>query len=240
MATNNPKVSAYIPPHIFDRFKNFYEERQLSMSQAVAVIFAEYFQIDEQVNHDSKLPSGLLTDRLTTVEQKLTSLENHQSESISELLSELRNLTTRVSGLEQNSDSISKIESQFKTHSNQLNLLENDHQANYIKAIEPSELPDSLLSESLAESIDISPLQPLVGKTLALRLNVTEGVLSKGRVKIDSNAFYDWLKEKDPDGIQWIPVEKTEKFRKGYAPAEDTPSELLDRLLAWRIQNKIV
>ena len=112
--------------------------------------------------------------------------------------------------------------------------------SNYIEAIKPSEPLDSSLSEVLAEPINISPLQPLVGKTLALRLNVTEGVLSKGRVKMASDAFYDWLKEKDPDGIQWIPVEKTEKFRKGYVPTEDTPSELLDKLLTWRIQNKIV
>jgi len=240
MATNNPKVSAYISPHIFDRFKEFYEERQLSMSQAVAVIFAEYFQLEEQVNHDSKLPSGLLTDRLVAIEQKLTSLETYQSDSVSELLSEFRNLTTRVSNLEQNLDSSNKIESQSKTHSNQLNLLETDHQSNYIKAIESSEPLDSSLSKLPANPINTSLLQPLVGKALALRLNVTEGALSKGRVKMDSDVFYDWLKKKDPDGVQWIPVEKTEKFRKGYVPDENTSSELLDKLLAWRIQNNIV
>ena len=236
MPTNNPKVSAYVPQHIFDRFKNFYEERQLSMSQSVAIILSEYFQIEEQVNHDSDLPSGLLTDRLTAIEQKLTSLEIYQSESVSELLSEFRNLTTRVSGLEQNLDLSNRIEGQSNTPPNQLNLLETDNQANHNKDIDSSEPTSSLLSKPIA----LSDFKPLQGKHLATRLDVNPGVLSANKTKMKEDIFYNWLSQKDPDGILWKFVEKTGDYPKGYVPAADTPSELLDRLLAWLTENKTV
>lgn len=47
MPTDNPKISAYVPQLIFDKFKQFQEERELSMSQTVIVILSEYFGIQE-------------------------------------------------------------------------------------------------------------------------------------------------------------------------------------------------
>ena len=240
MPTNNPKVSAYVPQHIFDRFKAFYGERQLSMSQAIAVILSEYFQLDQQVNHDSKLLGSLLTDRLTTLEDKLISLENYQSESTSELLSEFRNLTTRVSSLEQNLDSSNKINSQSKAHPNQLSLLETDYQSDHAEVTKSSEPDGSLLSNLPSKPTDISSFQPLSGKFLALRLNVQTGSLSANKTKMKEGRFHDWLREKDPDGIQWKFIEKTEDNPSSYVPIADTPSELLDRLLTWLGHNKIV
>src|SRR4028118_125157 len=80
MSTDNPKVSGYIPQHIYDRFKTFCEERGISMSQAVAVIFAEYFGLDLLVKQNSST-SGLLVERVGLLEQELADLrglvENH-------------------------------------------------------------------------------------------------------------------------------------------------------------------
>jgi hypothetical protein len=80
MSTNNPKVSAYIPQHIYDSFKLFCEQRGVSMSQAVAVIFAEYFGLDSSVDQKSST-SGLLVERVGLLEQELADLrglvENH-------------------------------------------------------------------------------------------------------------------------------------------------------------------
>jgi hypothetical protein len=73
MSTNNPKVSAYIPQHIYDSFKSFYEQRNISMSQAVAVIFAEYFELDLSVDRKSST-SGLLVERVGLLEQELAVL----------------------------------------------------------------------------------------------------------------------------------------------------------------------
>lgn len=92
MPTKNPKVSAYIPQHIFDRFQSFCQEKGMSMSQATAVVFAGYFEIEPEVNH----LSGLLADRVRDLELKLSELSNSRSSSvefskerISELKSEL-------------------------------------------------------------------------------------------------------------------------------------------------------
>ena len=73
MSTNNPKVSAYIPQHIYDPFKLFCEQRGISMSQAVAVIFAEYFGLDSSVDQKSST-SGLLVERVGLLEQELADL----------------------------------------------------------------------------------------------------------------------------------------------------------------------
>ena len=231
MPTNNPKVSAYVPQHIFGRFKDFYEERQLSMSQAVVVILSEYFQLDEQVNHDSKLSSGLLNDRLAVIEQKLTNLENYQSESTSELLSEFRSLTTRVSSLEQNLDSNNKVEDQSKAHSNQLNLLED---------AQSSELISSLLDEPLTESIPLSALLPIQGKLLVLRLGTDRAGLSTRKKELSETGFSNWMQQKDIDHIRWVNLGDPGKRSKGYVPADDTPSELLDKLRSWILENQDV
>lgn len=74
MSTNNPKVSAYIPQHIYDSFKSFYEQRRISMSQAVAVIFAEYFALDSSVDQKCST-SGLLVERVGLLEQELAALK---------------------------------------------------------------------------------------------------------------------------------------------------------------------
>ena len=74
MSTSNPKVSAYIPQHIYDSFKSFYEQRGISMSQAVAVIFAEYFGLDSSVDQKSST-SGLLVGRVGLLEQELADLK---------------------------------------------------------------------------------------------------------------------------------------------------------------------
>jgi hypothetical protein len=74
MATENPKISAYVPQVVYERFKQYQEERQLSMSQAVAQLITEHFGIDlskgiaEQST--SELPS-----RLERVEQDLEDLK---------------------------------------------------------------------------------------------------------------------------------------------------------------------
>lgn len=43
MPTENPKISSYVPQPIFDRFKQYQEENDCSMSQALALILSEYF-----------------------------------------------------------------------------------------------------------------------------------------------------------------------------------------------------
>ncbi len=95
MPTKNPKVSAYISQHIFDRFQSFCQEKGMSMSQATAVVFAGYFEIEPEVNH----LSGLLADRIKDLELKLSELSSSSSrapELSKQVISELK---TELSGV---------------------------------------------------------------------------------------------------------------------------------------------
>lgn len=73
MPTENPKISAYVPQSIYDRFKQFQEERGLSMSQATTELIAEYFGINLKEEIANQF-TGELPSRLLRVEQELTEL----------------------------------------------------------------------------------------------------------------------------------------------------------------------
>jgi hypothetical protein len=86
MATENPKVSGYVPQEIFDRLLEFKEKRSLkSVSLALTVVLSEYFQVDNKVDHKSSL---LFNDDFVSRDQ-FKSLENKLSELSGSLLSEL-------------------------------------------------------------------------------------------------------------------------------------------------------
>lgn len=74
MPTENPKISAYVPQIVYDRFKQYQDERQLSMSQAVAQLITEYFGIDLSKNITEQSTSELPI-RLSLVEQELEDLK---------------------------------------------------------------------------------------------------------------------------------------------------------------------
>lgn len=53
MPTENPKVSGYVPPVVFDRLMQFKSERGLSVSQAITVALEEYFGL-AKVDHTAQ------------------------------------------------------------------------------------------------------------------------------------------------------------------------------------------
>ena len=68
MPTDNPKISGYIPQLLFDRLKEFQNERGLSMSQAIAVVLSEYFGLE-----------GFIKSSQSSVEVGGVSLERFQN-----------------------------------------------------------------------------------------------------------------------------------------------------------------
>lgn len=73
MSTENPKISAYVPQVVFDRFKKYQEERGISMSQAVLEIFTHYFGLNLEESTE-EFTSGL-PGRLIQVEESLIELK---------------------------------------------------------------------------------------------------------------------------------------------------------------------
>lgn len=73
MPTNNPKISLYVPQQIYDRFKKFQQEQNLSMSQTGIVILSQYFGMTETIK---SLPIGGVTlAEFEKLKQRITELE---------------------------------------------------------------------------------------------------------------------------------------------------------------------
>ena len=78
MPTDNPKISAYVPQALYDRFKQFQNEQQLSMSQAVIVLLAEYFGLEQSIKDmDHCATVGNITlPRIEAIERQLFDLSS--------------------------------------------------------------------------------------------------------------------------------------------------------------------
>ncbi len=89
MTTDNPKISAYVPQVIYDCFKQFQLERQLSMSQTAIEIFAEYFSIS--LSDNTQLPTSRvslemfagLVQRVEELEKQLQASQSKNTPSLS-------------------------------------------------------------------------------------------------------------------------------------------------------------
>jgi hypothetical protein len=78
MSTDKPKVSAYVPQPIKDRLKQFTEERGFSESQAMTVILAEYFGIEQELS-DGTSVGGVTLSRMEALEEKIRQIESKLS-----------------------------------------------------------------------------------------------------------------------------------------------------------------
>lgn len=75
MTTDKPKLSAYVPQPIKERVKQFAKEREMSESQAVAVILAEYFGIEQELS-DRVSVGGVTLARMQEMEEKLKEIQD--------------------------------------------------------------------------------------------------------------------------------------------------------------------
>lgn len=222
MSTTNPKVSAYIPQHIFDRFQSFYQEKGISMSQAVAVIFAEYFEIEPEVNYSG----GLLSDRVRDLELKLSKLSSLNSSSSSELPEEavsklkselldilLKEVKSSIEKLQK--PLIDKLESELESKlnsslPNQLHLgvevaIDPEKSAKSIpknKENKPRDKNENSKSREIADGTNI-----LTTIQLGERLKMASRSIynKKAEVKKEGSVrqFVDWSRKADPDGYGW-------------------------------------
>lgn len=243
MATENPKVSGYVPQEIFDCLLEFKEKRSLkSVSLALIVVLSEYFQVDQKVDHQTSLLSG--NDFVSR--EQFEDLENRISELSSSLLSGLNKAIDEKIGrfrdellygsLKLVETEVVEVESEPQEDSNHLQLdlidaaLNREDVGVDSQTIEPiSEQSDFTLSE---------PSISLSGKFLARRLGIAAPILSSKKKELSEQDFYNWLQAKDLDKIYWQPVGGSLKgHSKGWIPAQDTPSELLSRLKEWVATN---
>lgn len=257
MTTDNPKISAYVPPIIYDRFKQFKEERNLSFSQAAIEIFAEYFDVDLASNSVKENTGGLL-DRVKQLEQIVADLKQSYI-----YLTEKVDLVQSGSGLPKS----------------ELNNLLNIHNESLTKPLErtpsaiPSEPEDELpiikhlteqenklvddsstLSISQSEPLNLLPHQdkkddnPLSNPPseldikvnyllLAQRLGATEGYIKNKKSTSGSfQEFTKWSTEKDPDKIGWESIKEGRSVY--FIPASNLSDEQKANLQDWLAKNQ--
>lgn len=90
MATDNPKISLYVPQQIYDRFKEFATERDLTMSQAGIAILAEYFGLHSETRKN--VVGGVTLEAFQELKEELKAFQ--------QLREELKSLKERVDYLE--------------------------------------------------------------------------------------------------------------------------------------------
>ena len=239
MATDNPKISGYVPQEIFDCLLEFKEKRSLkSVSLALTVLLSEYFQVDYKVDRQSSLLSG--SDFVSRAQ--FEALETKLSELSSNLLGELDKLVEQKFSSFRSELLLSSPKSIEVQTTNVETEPQEDNSHLQLDIIESTldniDLEvDSQSSQLISEQSDFilsEPSESLSGKRLANRLRITTSTLSTKKKELLEQDFYSWLQTKDPDKIFWRAVGGDLKVRvKAWIPTEDTPSELLSRLKKW-------
>ena len=209
MSSSNPKVSAYVPKNIFDIFRHFYVEKNMSMSQAVTVIFSEYFQVEP---HQS-LPSGLLSSRVEKLEYEISALSSLDHASLSKLLVRVKFLEDALSKFDSSLGIKPLSELSMGSLSSEPQVDENDSsQDTIIKSLKTKpEIPKSLqlFPDDIGRNTDFNTVDTLNGTQLAKRLGISQSMISKYK---EINGLAEWSKRKDPQAIAWSYNSVSKKF----------------------------
>jgi hypothetical protein len=185
MATQNPRVAAYVPQVIYDHLKNFRDERSLkSDSQAIIFALTEFFGVSQEVAHQSD--SNLV--------QRIESLEARFSQLKEELLSELK---SELFSDDKNTDQLELIS---------LGSMSSD--------AKKSELVSEPIGDSNHEPSNSNELGPLTAEALTRRFGLARAAVAKakGRFKDRPEKFTAWSCKHDPDDISWEYRENTNLY----------------------------
>lgn len=227
MPTDNPKISLYVPQQIYDRFKEFQKEQDLSMSQAGIVILAEYFGLKETIKEitEGTTIGGVTLERINELEQRLQKLEVQLSDSVS---FELALLHEKIEHIRKSGETTKEVNVEYYS-------VEEDEIIDETKPLEKDDNTTDKLSipssnsqlELLSEPLAIKPLPAIV--LSEKRLGLGKSTLAAYKRKHSLEELYKWIERKDPDGIAWV----LSTDGKGYIPKSSLSSELKSKLLEW-------
>jgi hypothetical protein len=256
MGTDNPKISAYVPQILKDRLKEFREGRDnISESQAVTIILAEYFQMPEALGRSLTGTSvGSVTlARMEALEEKLATLAVPPSSIPSELLGKIEQLSVLVESLEKRIETLERggLLNRLKSELQEADLVAAAKEIEEVisqgelllevDALPTNESVDNKqleLIESASSNLLSEPLEeisPIPSRKLSkLRFGLAEAGIAGIKRKKSVEDFTEWTRDKDPDHVAWRYVESPSK---GYVPAEDLSDELKSSLLKWIKEN---
>lgn len=194
MGTKNPRVAAYLPQEVYEKFLQFKLDKGLATSddlkrndsQALVQLLSEFLGVSHKVAYSNE--SDILS-RLSDVEQKVTHLSSELDSLKGGLASEV---TAEV---------LSELEGKIvEVVPGQLNLLDESEPV--------SELPVQPVAVLQTE------LLPLHGEALSRHFGLGKSAVksAKERYGGSSERFKQWAKERDPQGVVWYYNEDTKKY----------------------------
>jgi predicted aminopeptidase len=95
MATNNPKISAYVPTAVYERLIAFQKTQKLSASKTLSLILVEYFGLQEVVQWST---AGIAIGGVSLSEIEKEKKRQHEFNNL--LLTEINDLRDRLEALE--------------------------------------------------------------------------------------------------------------------------------------------
>lgn len=191
------------------------------MSQAVAVILAEYFELNHVVTQPKGAEVGGVTlGRMEALERKLEDFIDSVEQRFEDFSSSLPNELPVNQSSDDPSQPLLDMLSEIEDNSSS-----------------KSELPDKLPTQEAVKLIKALKLNPIPGTKLSkLRFGLGKSSLASAKRKQSTEKFTEWTKSKDPDGIAWRYIEKPTK---GYLPVEKLSEELMGKLLEWVKENNL-
>lgn len=235
MPTDNPKISLYVPQKIYDRFKEFQEKQDLSMSQAGIVILAEYFGIEETIKEitEGTTIGGITLAEFEQLKERIEILEDQVSLN-RKILDEERKIPTENPTKQQVEQNESTSSSPTETKKNHNDIGEVD-QVDFNKTTSSSqenERTNSKLQFNLPSKL--LDLKPIPATHLSQkRFGLGKNTLASYKRKHTLEELAAWTKEKDPDEVTWV----YDSNSRGYIPKEDTSDEQLDKISKWIAEN---
>jgi hypothetical protein len=174
MPTDNKKISAYVPDAVYDRFIQYKDERNISMSQAAIEIFADYFGINlnPTISNES---TGELLSRVDILEKELAGLKNHFV-----LLSERVDLMQSTSEL----SVIKPVE--VPVHKNIDSELDNSLQIELLK----EDITEQLMDTNIINESNSSPLNKLPQEHI-VEPEIDTNIVYESESSLDSEPLND-------------------------------------------------
>ena len=187
MATEHPKITAYIPQEILTALDDWKQAHDIdSRSAAIVTILADFLRVPYPVPlQDTASSNTVLSTVLTELEQlkeRVAALEQHISTAPKTAPS-----TVAEPDKPSRSDVLQKAPS---------TALKSSSSAVPLEDIKPG-------SEALSTASLTAPVAPLTQSALAKRLGCSDKAIEKHRKQGSKEQFATWSSDHDPDNIAW-------------------------------------
>jgi hypothetical protein len=195
LATEHPKVTAYIPQPILNALDSWKSQNDIeSRSAAIVAILADYLAVAYPVGQTSTAPRtlgnlpGTVLAELAKIEKRVTTLEQQILSSSAVSVALPSTLLTQDTESTNTADleSTGPVDEALSTVLNTVSLEST-----------------RTIDEALSTVLNTVPMAPLSQAALAKRLGCSDKAIEKHRKQDSKESFANWSCERDPNNIAW-------------------------------------